>query len=81
MNAIFSVITGMALFSCALLGFKWGLRLGMEAAKGITPDKIKNPVKAIHDLKTDIDQSKKAKEEAEDLEKMFAYNGDVKEGA
>jgi hypothetical protein len=46
-NAYISVGVGVLLFLCLYLGFRTGLRLGMQAAKGQMPPKIPNPVQAV----------------------------------
>lgn len=57
--------TAIVLFLVMFLGFKQGLRLGMTTAKGEVPKPIKNPVRAIQDLKED----NKAKKEIDKAEK------------
>ena len=45
------ISTGLAivLFLCLYLGFRTGLRLGMQTARGQIPPKIRNPVEAVKD--------------------------------
>ena len=52
--AIISTIIGIVLFLCLLLGFRYGLRLGMNAVKGITPAPLKNPVIAVQDAVNEV---------------------------
>jgi hypothetical protein len=71
------LIIGLILFLCAYMGFKQGLRLGMNTAKGIVPDAIRSPITIIKEHKLSKEQEKKrAKEEAEFM-KMLAYNGEA----
>lgn len=82
MDILIGLSSGVAFFIVCYMGFRAGLRLGMTAVKGIVPEPIKNPVKAFINIKQDIAQTKDAQAEAEDLAKMFSYNGDIpkKEG-
>jgi hypothetical protein len=68
------VSTGVAtlLFSCAILGFRWGLRLGMQTAKGQIPPKIA-PVKAVKDALAKPDPA--TAELLKGHANMMAYDG------
>jgi hypothetical protein len=74
---IVSVIIGIALFLCAFLGFKEGLRTGCAMSQGRAPDKTQGPIQAIRNLKQDIELSKEAKEEAAEIDAMMNYRGDL----
>lgn len=81
--AIISTALGIVLFLCLYLGFRTGLRLGMNVAKGITPPPVKNPVVAIQDAINEIkqhdDQIKADKLFTEGLYNMLNYTGDLPE--
>jgi hypothetical protein len=79
--AIISTALAIVLFLCTFLGYREGIRLGMTTAKGIIPEPIKNPVQAVREIKQHIDESKEAKEEADEIAAMMAYNGDAPKGA
>jgi autotransporter translocation and assembly factor TamB len=64
--ALFVVALAIVLFLCLLLGFRYGLKLGMNAAKGIVPE-IKNPIIAVKDAVEDI----KAHDEQVEADKLF----------
>jgi hypothetical protein len=46
-TAIISAGLAIVLFLCLYLGFRTGLRLGMQTAKGQIPPKIASPVQAV----------------------------------
>ena len=75
--AIISTIIGIVLFLCAYAGFKTGLRLGMQSAKGIIPEPVKSPVKAVQEFKKEIEQSKADKIFNEGINAIMSYNGDL----
>lgn len=81
--AIISTILGIVLFLCLLLGFRYGLRLGMNASKGITPAPLKNPVIAVQDAVNEVkEHSEKIDNDrliAEGLRNIFSFTGDVEE--
>ena len=81
--AIISTILGIVLFLCLLLGFRYGLRLGMQSAKGITPAPLKNPVIAVQDAVNDVkEHGEKIDNDrliAEGLRNIFSFTGDVEE--
>ena len=67
------------LFLCAFLGFRQGLRLGMQAAKGQVPKKI-DPVGSV---KQAVEGSKDKKHKADMLkgyQEMMQFNGEPKKG-
>lgn len=66
--AIISTALAIVLFLCLLLGFRYGLRLGMNASKGITPPPLKNPVIAVQDAVNDV----KEHGEKIDSDKLFS---------
>jgi len=80
---IISVIIGIALFLCAWTGYKAGLRLGMNAAKGIAPPPLKNPVIAVQDAVNEAKQhGKQIKADdlfAEGLKNILGFTGDIEE--
>jgi hypothetical protein len=51
LDILISVGVGILLFLCLYLGFRTGLRLGMQTAKGNVPPKI-DPVKAVKEAVT-----------------------------
>jgi hypothetical protein len=55
--AIISAGLAIVLFLIAYLGFRTGLRLGMQAAKGQIPPKIASPVQAVKQMKEDKQQA------------------------
>lgn len=76
----------IVLFLCAFLGFKAGLRLGMQTAKGAEPEKIRSPVQVVKDtikevkqIKLEHEQEKEEKKYASDLEKLMNYTGDIED--
>jgi hypothetical protein len=68
------VSTGVAtlLFLCAILGFRTGLRLGMQTAKGQIPPKLA-PVKAVKDALAKPDPA--TAELLKGHANMMAYDG------
>ena len=81
--AIISTALGIVLFLCLYLGFRTGLRLGMNAAKGIAPPPLKNPVIAVQDAVNEAKQhGEKIKEDnlfAEGLRNILGFTGDIEE--
>lgn len=78
-NLITSAIIAIVLFYCAFLGYKEGLRLGMQATKGIEPQKIRSPVQVIQQMKQEHEQSKADKKFEEGLSRLMNYTGEVEE--
>jgi hypothetical protein len=72
--AITSAGVGILLFLCAFLGFKQGLRLGMQAARGQIPPKL-NPMSVVTEAKQPDPQDELLKGYAN----MMAYNGELPE--
>jgi len=71
MEIIIGLSSGIAFFAISYLGFRTGLRLGMETAKGKTPPKISLPAKKDK-------QGPLAHELLQGYANMMAYNGDPK---
>ena len=80
--AIISTALAIVLFLCLYLGFKTGLKLGMQAAKGVVPE-IKNPIIAIQDavneVKDHAEQVEADKLFREGFNNIFSYDGNKKE--
>jgi hypothetical protein len=70
--AIVSTALAIVLFLCAYLGFRTGLRLGMQTAKGQIPPKIA-PVKAVKDALAKPDPA--TAEMLKGHANMMAYDG------
>ena len=70
--AIISTGLAIVLFLCLYLGFRTGLRLGMQAAKGHVPPKIA-PVKAAKDALAKPDPA--TVEMLKGHANMMAYDG------
>jgi hypothetical protein len=70
------VSTGVAtlLFSCAILGFRWGLRLGMQTAKGQIPPKLES-VKAFKQVVSPAKPDPLTAELLKGHASMMAYDG------
>ena len=64
---LFTILAILFLFGVTLLGFTYGLRLGMTTAKGEIPKPIKNPVKAV----LEVVENHEAKKEADKLDQEF----------
>lgn len=77
--AIISTGLAIVLFLCLFLGFKQGLRLGMNTAKGIVPEKIKSPVTVIKEVIHDAKEAKKDDEFLKGLSNLMAYDGNSQE--
>lgn len=81
LTAIISTALAIVLFLCLYLGFRTGLRLGMNASKGITPPPLKNPVIAVQDAVNDVkEHGEKIDSDkliSEGLKNMFGYTGDI----
>ena len=73
--ALMSTGLGIALFLCLFLGFRQGLRLGMQTAKGVTPPKLRNPVQVVKSM---VAEAKAEEEQAslmQDHARMMQYDG------
>jgi hypothetical protein len=70
------ISTGLAivLFLCLYFGFRTGLRLGMQAAKGQAPPKI-NPVQAVQKMVEDKQQAAVTNELVQGWKNMMDYDG------
>ena len=81
--AIISTALGIVLFLCLFLGFKTGIRLGMNTARGITPPPLKNPVIAVQDAVNDVkEHGEKIDSDrlfSEGLKNILSYTGDPDE--
>jgi hypothetical protein len=75
--AITSTALSIVLFLCLYLGFRTGLRLGMNTAKGITPEPVGSPAKVICDFKEAREQDKTDKAYSEGVQSILTYTGDL----
>ena len=74
--AIVSTGVGTLLFLCAFLGFRQGLRLGMQVAKGQIPPKIRTPIEVVKQIVEDAPKSPIDKM-IEGHARMMAYDGEI----
>lgn len=74
-NAYISIGVGILLFLCLYLGFRTGLRLGMQVAKGQIPPKISNPVQAVKQMKEDKQQAAVVDGMVQGWKNMQGYDG------
>jgi hypothetical protein len=72
---IVSIALGIVLFLCLYAGFKTGLRLGMQAAKGEIPKPINNPITAITNSVEASKAKKKVEAISDEWEEMSNYDG------
>lgn len=79
MPYIAGALMGVCFFIIPILAYREGIRIGMQAAKGTEPMKVKTPIKVVKEMKEDIEQTKAAKKFNSDLEKLMSYTGDVNE--
>ena len=71
-TAIIGLSIGIVLFLCLYLGFRQGLRLGMQTARGQIPPKL---------VKTKAGKQAGVQDELLDgYANMMAYNGDLPKG-
>jgi len=77
LTTILSTIIGIVLFLCLYLGFRTGLRLGMNTARGIAPLPIKSPVKAVQDIKSNIEQAKADDAFNKGFAALMGYDGEI----
>ena len=68
----------MLLFLCAFLGYREGLRLGMQTARGQIPPKIKSPVEVVREAIAKPDPA--TTELLKGYANMMAYNGEIPKG-
>ena len=73
--AIVSTILAVVLFVCLYLGFRQGLRLGMQTARGQIPHKL-DPIGLVKPVKPTVLQDKLL----DGYANMMAYNGDLPKG-
>lgn len=73
--AIISTALAIVLFLCTFLGFKQGIRLGMQTAKGQIPPKI-DPVRAVVNKVAEIRQTGVQNELLKGYANMVAFTGD-----
>ena len=73
--AIISTVLAIFLFLCLYLGFRQGLRLGMQTAKGHIPPKL-DPIGLVKPVKPTVLQDKLL----DGYANMMAFNGDPKDG-
>ena len=74
--AIISTILAIILFVCLHLGFRQGLRLGMQTAKGQIPSKL-DPIGLVKPIKPTVLQDKLL----DGYANMMAYDGDLPKGS
>jgi hypothetical protein len=72
--AIISAAYGLFFFVVLYLGFRTGLRLGMQTARGQIPPKI-NPVQAVKEKVAEAKQDKATKGLLEGHARMMEYDG------
>ena len=81
--AIISTALSIVFFLCMYFGFKTGLRIGMEAAKGNPPQPVKNPViavqDAIHEAKEHANKLQADKLMMEGLRNILSFTGDTEQ--
>lgn len=73
-----SLIIGLVLFFMCYLGFRQGLRLGMQTAKGNIPQAIRSPLTVIEEVKLSREQQKRREQEEKEFLEMLAFNGERK---
>ena len=74
MDILISVGVGILLFLCMYLGYRQGLRLGMQTAKGQLPPKLA-PVKAIKEAIVPPKPDPATAEILKGHANMMAYDG------
>jgi len=82
-TAIITIGLGVVLFFIAFMGFKQGMRLGINTAKGEMPptlvEEVKETVNKVREIKIEHEQVKVNKKFEEDMTKFMSYTGDVEE--
>lgn len=73
--AVISTGLGIVLFLCLYFGFRTGLRLGMQTAKGQIPPKI-DPVGTVVQKVTEIKQAGAQSELLKGYSNMMNYTGE-----
>lgn len=73
------MVIGLAivLFLCMILGFVFGLKLGMQTAKGKEPV-IKGPVKMYQESKANAEAKKEEEKMIAGIDAIMSYTGDIK---
>jgi len=74
LDILISVGVGILLFLCLYLGFRTGLRLGMQTAKGNVPPKL-TPVKAVKEAIAPPKPNPATAEILKGHANMMAYDG------
>jgi len=74
MQTIAAIGGAIFLFLCSFLGFRQGLRLGMQTAKGQLPPKI-TPVRAVKEAIAPTKPDKATAELLKGHAAMMAYDG------
>ena len=77
--AIISTALAIVLFLCAFLGFREGLRLGINVSKGKPIEPLKTPIKAMRENKASKETEKANKEFQDELNSIMGYTGDEPE--
>jgi hypothetical protein len=77
--AIISTALSIVLFLCLYLGFRTGLRLGMETAKGKIPPKI-DPIGAMQAKAEEKKAAGAQNELLKGFSNMMAYDGSLPKG-
>ncbi|SDG47754.1 hypothetical protein [Desulfosporosinus hippei] len=84
---IFYAILGLCFFIVPVLAFREGIRVGMQANKGIEPPKAQTPIEAVKTVVKEVKEIKQSHEidKAEkklndDISKMFNYSGGDDDG-
>jgi hypothetical protein len=73
--AIVSTALAIVLFLCLYLGFRTGLRLGMQTAKGHIPPKV-DPVGAVVQKVAEVKHNAQTSELLKGWQNMMSYTGD-----
>lgn len=75
--ALTSVAYGLFFFAVLYMGFRTGLRLGMQTARGQIPPKLRNPVEVVKEAVNPPKPDPATTELLKGYANMMAYNGDV----
>ena len=75
MPYIVGALMGVCFFIVPILAYREGIRIGMQAVKGIEPQKVKSPVTIVKEINQDHELAKADKKFNEDLEKLMTYKG------
>lgn len=78
-TALVSVGVGTLLFLCLYAGFRTGLRLGMQTARGQIPPKFRNPVEVVKDAITPPKTDPVTTELIKGYANMMAFTGEIPE--